>query len=247
MALKDSLISLWELDESSGTRVDAHGSNDLTQNGTGGVGSGTGVISNAADFEVGDSDYLNITDASQTGLDFTSDFSFACWVKLESQHDGAFMYKWGGSQAAYGFGYFNISSTYKLRFNGYATGGGSNVPFDIAQTLTSGTWYHVGFAFDALGHASGDGTVEMFVNGSSIGTVTNGSYTGSSNTTGAFSLSSLGSGIQWYYDGLMDQAVAWNRLVTAAEFSEIYNSGSGLAYTSWDAAGASFTPKVLIY
>ncbi len=228
MALVDNLVSYWPLDEASGTRADSHGSNDLADNNT--VLSATGKISDAADFELANSEYLNITDASQSGLDFTSDFSFSCWVKPESQHDGAMWYKWGGSQAAYGFLYLNIAGTYKLRFNGYATGGGSNIPFDWTQTLSNSTWYHIVFRFDATGHPSGSGTAEVFVDGSSIGTVTNGSYTGSSNTTGAFSISSLGSGIQWYWDGLIDEMGCWSRLLTDQEITDLYNGGAGLAY-----------------
>src|SRR6056300_304684 len=44
------LVSFWKLDEASGTRVDAFGSNDLTDNNTVGQGTGT-VYANAADFE----------------------------------------------------------------------------------------------------------------------------------------------------------------------------------------------------
>ena len=44
------LVSYWALDETSGTRYDSHGSNDLTDNNT--VGYTTGVQGNAADFIV---------------------------------------------------------------------------------------------------------------------------------------------------------------------------------------------------
>lgn len=239
MALRDNMVSWWELNETSGTRNDSHGTNHLTASGTGGVGYATGKQGNAADFEAGDSDTLTIADASQSGLDFTSDFSFSAWVKPETQHDGAIFYKWGASQAAYGLIYVDISGTYKLRFNGYSTGGGSNITYDWTQTLSNSTWYHIVFRFDALGHTSGDGTAEVFVNGSSIGTITNGSYTGSSNTTGAFSISGLGGLYQWWWDGLIDEVGCWSRLVTDAEITSLYNSGSGLTYAGTAPAPSS--------
>lgn len=221
-------VSCWGLEETSGTRVDANttNSNDLTDVNT--VLYAVGKVGNAADFEVANSEYLNITDANQVGLDFTSDFSFSVWAQPESQHDGAMWYKWGASQAAYGFLYVNKAGTYNLRFNGYSTGAGANKPFDWPQTLSNATWYHIVLRFDALGHASGNGTAELFVNGSSLGTVTDTTYTGSANTTGAFSISALGSGIQWYWDGLLDQVEAYNRLLTNTEISDLYNAGTGV-------------------
>ena len=47
MKLTDDMISFWELEESSGTRADAHGAHTLTDNNT--VGQGTGVVGNCAD------------------------------------------------------------------------------------------------------------------------------------------------------------------------------------------------------
>ena len=38
----------------------------------------------STDLESGSSQYWSITDASQTGLDITGDFSIEGWVKLES-------------------------------------------------------------------------------------------------------------------------------------------------------------------
>lgn len=230
--LSTSLVSYWEL-EADGT--DSHGTNTLT-----GSGSPTYVaakIGNGVDFEDTSSQYLNITDASQTGLDFTSDFSFSCWIKMESQTDGAFYYKWGASQAAYGFLYANVSGTWKLRFNGYTTGGGANYAFDFTQTLTNGTWYHVVSRYKAS-----TTQVEVFVNGVGLGPVTNASYTGSSNTTGPFSLSSLGAGIQWYLDGVMDEAAIWGKWLSNGEVRALYGYGTPPEYEV--VAASSFTPRV---
>lgn len=234
MALRDSMISWWELNETSGTRYDSHGSNHLTDNNT--VLYGTGKQGNCADFESTNNESLSIADASQSGLDFTSDFSFSAWVKIESQptggDGGAIYYKWGGSQAAYGLIYVDISGTYKLRFNGYETGAGSNITHDWTQTLTNGTWYHI-----VTTYKQSTENVEMWVNGSSLGTV-NAGYSGSSNTTGAFSLSALGGGIQWYWDGLIDEVGCWSKTLASDEVASLYNSGSGLSYAG-TAGGAT--------
>src|SRR6056300_583443 len=89
---KEDLVSFWKLDEASGTRVDAFGSNDLTDNNTVGQATSlTGVpYTEGADFERGNTEYLSITDASQSGLSpLSSDFSVSVWVKFESLPGGS--------------------------------------------------------------------------------------------------------------------------------------------------------------
>ena len=241
-------VSCWELDESSTgvgavTRVDANttNSNDLTDNNT--TASAAGKISNGADFESTNSEYLNITDANQVGLDITGDLSFATWVYLESDfsaNGGAMMYKWGSGSASYGLVYTDISTVNKIRFQGYVDGS-NNIPLDWTYTLNTATWYHIVFRLDVIGHASGNGTGELFINGTSQGTVTNTSLTSLFNGTGAFSLSSLGSGVQWYWDGLEDISEIYNRLLTNAEITALYNSGAGVACTGRSAGGGGST------
>lgn len=229
MALTDNLVSYWKLDETSGTRADSHGSNSLTDNNT--VTYATGKINNSASFDDANSEYLSIADASQSGLDFTSDFSVSCWVKPKQTPNGGgnpdigIFYKWGASQAAYGMYYGYIGGAPKIRFNGYTSGGGSNYSFDWTVTLSTSSYSHIAFRY-----TQSTTKCELWINGSSQGEVLNASYTGSSNTTGAFSISSLGSGVQWYWDGEIDEFGIWNRVLTGAEVTSLYNSGSGLTY-----------------
>lgn len=244
MALRDSMVSWWELNETSGTRNDSHGTNHLTDNNT--VLYATGVQGNGADFEDANSEYLNIADGSQSGLDLTGDRSFSLWVKPETTPTGgagmAFFYKWAASQQQYGMIYVDVAGTKKIRFIGYQTCGGSNINYDFTTgALSTSAMTHVVLRFDAVGHASGDGTAELWINGVSQGTVTSASFTGGQNCTGTFSLSSLGSGIQWYWDGIMDEVGVWSKWLSDAEISELYNSGAGLTY-----AGTAGTVSVTV-
>lgn len=77
--LSTNLVSYWELEESSGTREDSHGANDLTDNNT--VLYGTGKQGNGADFEATNSEYLNV--ASSLGA-YNDTFTYSFWVNLES-------------------------------------------------------------------------------------------------------------------------------------------------------------------
>ena len=224
-------VSCFDLNETSSTRVDANttNSNDLTDVNT--VLSATGVLSNGADFEDSSSEYLNITDANQTGLDLTGDRTLAVWVKPETTPTaGAGMsmfYKWGASQAQYGLIYIDVAGTKKVRFIGYNTCGGSNLNHDwTTGTLSTSAFTHV-----ALTYTLSNNDAELWINGASQGVVDAG-FTGGANCTGAFSLSSLGAGIQWYWDGVMDIAEVYNRVLTSTEIGQIYNAGAGVACPS---------------
>ena len=79
VTLHRDLQGWWKLDEASGSAVDSHGSNTLTQTGT--VGAATGKIDGARDFST--SNYFSI--ASNASLS-TGDISFslACWAKFDA-------------------------------------------------------------------------------------------------------------------------------------------------------------------
>ena len=81
MALTDNLIAFWELEEASGTRNDAHGSNHLTDNNT--VAQGTGKVGNCADFELDNSEYLSIADNAALSVG-DEDFTIQAWFNIEA-------------------------------------------------------------------------------------------------------------------------------------------------------------------
>lgn len=80
MALTDSLVSYWKLDETSGTRADSHGAYHLADKNT--VGYTTGKVGNAASHVAANTEYLyNTSFADLSGLDWT----LAFWVKANAQ------------------------------------------------------------------------------------------------------------------------------------------------------------------
>lgn len=234
-SIDTGLVSYWGMSEASGNRADSKGGNTLTDNNT--VASATGIIGNGADFELANSESLSITDAAQTGLDIISDLSFSCWIKIESQpaDPDAFsiMYKWDSNQASYGLLYVNESTVKKLRFVGYTTCNGSNISLDKNITaFTPGSWYHVVVTYDASGHPSGTGTVEYYVNGISQGTSSNASLSSLASCTGQFRIGCLGGGIQWFMDGIIDEAAILSRVLRPLEIVSLYNGGTAISYGS---------------
>lgn len=223
-------VSCWDMDEESGTRFDANttNSNDLSDNNT--VLFGTGKIGNAADFESANAEYLSITDANQTGLDFTTAGSWSYWVNLESDTDGVPMGKSRTGSQSY---FIQNKVTTVERFSNSA-----EVAMDVTYTINTGTWYHMVWVYNA-------GTATLYVNGSSIGSASNG--TALTNSTADFRVGMVQKYASNYFDGLMDIVEVYDRVLTADEITAIYNSGSGVACTGRDAVAPTATQQDIIY
>lgn len=227
MALIDNLVSYWKLDESSGTRADAHGSNDLTDVNT--VAAATGIINDGADFESTNNESLTISDASQVGLDMTDDMSVSLWMKIESfpgSKQLAFWdkYKATANQRSVIFQVIGSSQVLECRVWS-STDGNSNST--TTNTLSAGTWYHIVVTYNAS-----TGAIKIYIDG------TEASY--STSTTGASNIAqnteNIRIGARSYdtninpFDGIMDEYGVWNKVLSSAEVTELYNSGAGLAY-----------------
>jgi hypothetical protein len=222
MAITDSLVSYWTLNETSGTRADSHGSNSLTDDSS--VGSTTGKLGNAALFVTASTDSLSHadnTDLRLSGIDAT----ICCWVKLSSKSGSqhVFVSKWNfGFAVEYGMDY-SVSAD-RFRF---IIGNGSANFVAVANTFgspTIGVWYFIQATIDNTAKE-----IAVCVNDTGFdtaaftGTVKNGSetfYVGRRNTTSG----------QGWADAAIDEIGIWKRKLTSTEFSQLYNSGSGFAY-----------------
>lgn len=250
-----NLISHWELEETSSTRYDSTTSNnDLTSNGTGGVGYNTGKIGNAGDFERGDSDYLSITDASQTGLDITGDHSISFWIKWEDaltsgQQANVLMKDSNGANSTRAYSYFfqNVGGTLTLRCELYPSG--YSYPGYYAGTINVtpdvGSWVHFVITVDI---SETTNKVYVYKNGSGVGYMTlfDGSgATSIQNSTGIFQIG--GNSWQGYSDGLIDEVSIWSgRILNSSDVSTIYNSGNGISYTETTILSATSTIPVQV-
>ena len=220
-AVANNLVSCWELDEESGTRVDAvlSSGNDLTDNNT--VLFGTGKIGNAADFEFDTTEYLSISDGSQTGLDLgAGDFSFSVWIKLESDTSGGqdILAKRDGSAVA---GYHWRINSPALTVSLHTRSGSSGETETADTAVTTGSFFHL-----VVTRAASDGAVVFYLNGSSDGS---GNTSRNVDTTGQFTVGRNGDNNDAHFDGLIDIAAVWNKVLTASEVAELYNSGNAIS------------------
>ncbi|KAA3644794.1 MAG: hypothetical protein DWQ07_15420 [Chloroflexi bacterium] len=223
--LLNSLQAYWKLDESSGTRMDAHGFSHLSDNNS--VTSGTGLLNDAAQFDKTNSEYLSRVDNDALSLgDF--DFSYAFWVKLDSKGTSypiLTRYETASDRSIW-MGYSGASD----RFNfGLYNSAGNGIGWVYADTFGSpsvDTWYFVYIEYDAA-----NDTVGVSINNGRLDTS---STTGTpADGTAAFKLG-YGAGSSYYHDGRIDELGFWKRLLTSDERNELYNSGSGLAYPFGD-------------
>lgn len=214
MALIDNLISYWKLDESSGNAEDAHGANDLVNNG--GMSYVAGKINNGA--ECKPTKYLSISDAAQIGLDFgTGAFSISLWLKTSASIlDDEILEK----QRTSGTGF------YQLKFHSTDAGKIQYEIGDSAVTISSPS-------------AINDGTFKHIVcirNGSSLKMYINNVEVASRNDLGSIDVSNngpfyLGHGNNIAdIDIVLDEVALWDKALTTDEIAELYNSGNGNQY-----------------
>lgn len=224
MALIDNLESYWKLDEASGNALDAHGSNELTDNNT--VGSAAGKISNARDFELANSEYFSRADnASLSTGDI--DFTFSAWLNFESLPVSCgILGKWGAAGSREYILYYIGGATNRLQF--YVSNDGTaftSVTASNHGAITTGTWRNVVCWHDSVNNQIGIA--------GNAGTANTASHTtGVSDGAQEFVIGRDSGGAPGgiYFDGLIDEVGFWKRVVTSGERTELYNGGNGLAY-----------------
>jgi hypothetical protein len=217
-------VAYWPMDEASGDAVDSAGNNDLTNTA---VTYAAGHRGNAAVFN-GTSAQLLRTHGTLDGLRLVSAFSFAFWLKIAAQPTGTTYvilgkFKYIGSDdrqyaliyeddAAGGFNFaVNLSNN-----------GTSSVKQNFPTTLPTGVWTHVVATYDGA-----TSIVAFWLNGVLVNSYNSGMgnlYPG----TADFILGNF-SGVALWLNGALDDVVAYNRVITAAEIAALYNGGAGAA------------------
>ena len=212
--LSGNIVSRWKLDEASGSRADSVGSNTLTDNNT--VTSAAGQFSvDAADFELGNTEYLSKTDTAS--LSITGDLTFAAWVQLES-YPGyrVLMSKFDPDTPIRSYAFRIDGDSNRMEFltssDGTATDGYSLMSY----SFSAGTWYHMAIVYDAS-----EGEAAYYINGAQVGATQTGYPTSIFDGAQDFQ---LGKESTRYWDGLMQDAILWNAELTSANVTSLYDS-----------------------
>ena len=233
MALIDSLVSHWKLDEASGNAVDSHGSNTLTET-SGTIASAAGKVGDCRDFEAGDTERFVIAD--NASLSITGSMTLCAWVNAESfaSNPNGIACKWttAGNQRSYEL--LMQQTTGRALFAVSQTGAASSGSAAWASDLSTATWYFLCGRYDGV-------NVSVSVN---AGTPVSAAYSsGIFDSTSPFVIGDLNDSGFSPFDGLIDEVSIWSRALSDGEVTTLYNSGNGLAYP-W-ATGSGVFPQVI--
>ena len=237
MALTDNLVSFWSLEESTGTRLDSHGSNHMSEVGT--LGSVAGKVGTSASFANGSSNYLSITSNSSLSGGGGGSWTFCGWIyRLSgSAATPTILSKISGDHIEFIF----YASGTQLAFEVYSGAnylGGSNIQTDSDISILN-TW-----DFFVIWYDASNNTINIELNGN--GSVYSdshlgGVYAGSDN----FEIGRMGSYGQ-IFDGYIDQVGFWHRALSSGERTQLYNSGNGLSYAEITGGSSTSSYKRLI-
>ena len=226
--LTASLEAFWELDETSGSRVDEHGANDLTDNNT--VTYDPGILNNAGEFEASNQEYLSITDNTSLSLSSDTSFTLAAWVKVPTPRGkaAAIVSKRPGSETGVEYSLMlndqNPPVPYFEVANGIAKGTISN----SSDQISTSTWN-----FIVAWHDASANTINVQLNNGTVRSAawTGGTQNGSNPLYIGHKCSTCTGSFEKFFDGLIDEVGFWKgRVLTADERSVLYNSGSARAY-----------------
>lgn len=234
MALKTDLIAVWC--EGAAPVTDLH-TNGLTLTNNNTVGTTTGKVGTAGVFDAASSRSLSRADES---LLSTGDISWteAVWVKLgllggdnkyiSSKGDGVadervLLYRTFGGE--------NLFRIYIAQF------AASAVANTFGQPALS-TWYYLQAQHDAANNL-----LRIRVNDGAWDEAATGG-TAPTDGTAALYIGAYGNGgsPMLFFEGHLNQYAFWKAVKSDADLNAIYNSGNGLAFSSWDAGAGDAVP-----
>jgi len=208
--LLSGLLAWWSMDETSGTRVDSHGSYDLADEN--GVGYAAGVTGNAADFNPAASQWLKATSADLKILQ--GDFTIAGWIYLRSVYDTSNYRTIVRNGEGWGTGgvHLKVSSTRAFAYQ-YFDKDNDLVTVHAGAAAPLNEWYCF-----AARHISAAKRIELW-NGRSGNWVTN-TYTFDSQPGREDVF--VGGPANNCHDGLIDELAIWTRALSNDEVALFY-------------------------
>lgn len=230
-ALTNNLLSYWKLDESSGTRFDQIGNNNLSDINS--VTAATGIRNNAANFVLANSQMLNV---ENTNLAVSqSNFSVAFWVYMNGTLGANLNETHLVNQTKDSNTVWNVYllSDSLLRFTVLGTNGASaTVTASSFGALVQGSFYNI---------------VAWHVTNAHIGISVNLSADSSAHTTGVQGSglvglnvgASTGGFIVNRFNGRIDELGFWIRPLDSGNRIDLYAGGSGNTYTGASQATAA--------
>ena len=208
-----SLVGYWKFDEGSGTNVSDSSGNGNTGTWQGTLGSQwtTGKVGSGAGNFNGTSNYISIS--NQNGFASGDNHSSAfAWIKTSLT----------SSEVVHWYGVYANTEVRSLIINYPSAGQVSfvtiqnDVSITPAVNVDDNTWHYIGYVYN------GNKSVTFYVDGVSYSASTAGAL----NTTigGSHIIGRDGNSNVAYFNGLIDDVRIYNRALSAAEISAMYNA-----------------------
>lgn len=173
------------------------------------------------DLELSSSQYASITDASQTGLDITGDFTIEAIIKIETLPSvigtlSNIVAKWNAaSQRSYRMYIGASGDLINVQFSDDGTVTSHSSRFYNSTALTAGTWVHIAASVDVSVPSAA-----IYINGvpDTVGTALSDATSVFNSTANVYVGASLsgGSPVE-FFDGLIKEVRIWNDIRTPAE------------------------------
>lgn len=238
MALTDNLVAYYSLEDTS----DATGNgNTLTNSGS--TTFTTGHVGNAADFGTTNTSkglYIDSNDAVIGYTQYGTAWTIQTWIYLQ----GAGTRTMQGVQVQSGSNQRRNHQLYCDSSNGLRINFFGNSGFDISTgfTITTATWTHIIMSYNGT-------RFQVVVNDGTPFTSTRSVAPSSTASLGGFSIGNTRQGGVWggnWFESKVDEVGVWQREITAAEITELYNAGAGLSYAdiTGGSGGYRFVPQL---
>ena len=216
--LTDGLQVYYRLEEASGTRDDVQEAMDLSDINT--VTQAAGKLGNAASYDVANIERLDGGTGSPVNFSGNQDFTLAAWVYVSSTASDRVIASKDSSAGFRGYSMHYSNSPDRFRFivsnDGTAT---TALDADNLGAVSTGTWYYV-----VAWHDADADTINIQVDDGTADSTAH--STGVNNPSGIkFTVGGIHNAGN--YHGRIDEVGVWNRVLTSAERTELYNSGTG--------------------
>ncbi len=228
-ALSDGLVGYWKMDEaswngSSNEVVDSSGNGNHGLAACSGASctvptTGTGKFGNGGSFD-GSEDYANVSSSTWETLPTNNSVTVSLWVKRSSlsQNAGLFVSSYGNHvQGRWGV----LMSSSGTPFASLYAKNASTYRTATATTATSTTqWYLITAVFDRTTQQ-----IKIYVNGAQegSGTFLNTDTLESTDSQPDAIGSQMGTANKYFFNGLLDDVRIYNRALSPAEVSFLYN------------------------
>lgn len=184
----------------------------------------------ALDLESGSTQYASITDAAQTGLDLTTDFTFEGWVKIESLASNMAVISKGDVNAEATRQYvLEIDSSGNIRL--WTSNGTSTAILTSTSTLSTGQWYHIAVAYDVSA-----GQAFFYIDGQLDNSPTGGKTTLNTTSEPFYIGGRKNTTVGQTFDGIIRNVRVWSDIRTQSEIQA--NIDTTLAGSEGNLVGA---------